>query len=264
MRHHPTGFALRTWRLTRFVLHLLRAMLIAACIFPWLERPARRQRLQSWSAQLLEILAIRLQFTGAVPAGDTALIVANHVSWLDIFAINSVHPTRFVAKSEIRTWPLIGWLCARGDTLFIHRHRRHHTREITHAMAAALTAGESFAVFPEGTTTHGDVLLPFHTSLLQPALVANASIYPVAIRYTRADGSLCVEADYEGEKNLLQSLLQLVTQPRVELQLQFLSPIAVAGMDRRGLADAAAGAIATALGLAAPNRRAGSARGLTA
>ena len=264
MRHSTTGLTRRVLRLTRFVLHLLGAMLIAACVFPWLARPARRQRLQQWSAQMLKILAIRLQFTGATPAGSAALIVANHVSWLDIFAVNAVHPTRFVAKSEIRAWPLIGWLCARGDTLFIHRHRRHHTREITQAMAAALTAGESFAVFPEGTTTHGDVLLPFHTSLLQPALVANACIYPVAIRYTRTDGSLCVEADYEGEKNLLQSLLQLVTQRQVELRLQFLPPIAVAGMDRRALADAAAGAIATALGLAAPSRRAGSARGPTA
>ncbi len=261
---HTTGFGLRALRLTRFVLHILRAVLIAACVFPWLERPARRHRLQQWSAQLLGILAVRRHVTGAAQYGGAALLVANHVSWLDIFAINAVRPTRFVAKSEIRGWPLIGWLCARGDTLFIHRNRRHHTREINQAMATALTAGESFAVFPEGTTTHGDVLLPFHTSLLQPALVAGVGILPVAIRYTRADGSLCTEADYEGDKNLFQSLLQLLTQPEVEVRLQFLPAMASAGMDRRGLADAAAADIATALGLAAPSRRAGSARGPTA
>jgi 1-acyl-sn-glycerol-3-phosphate acyltransferase len=124
-------------------------------------------------------------------------------------------------------------------------------------MAAAMRGGDAVAVFPEGVTTHGDVLLPFHASLLQSALVCDARIYPVALRYSRADGSLCVEADYEGDKTLLESLLQLITQPRVHLNLQFLPPIACAGMHRRELADEAAQRIATRLGLAAPYRRAG-------
>jgi 1-acyl-sn-glycerol-3-phosphate acyltransferase len=264
MRPPLTSVSTRVLRLTRFFLHLAEAMLVAALVYPFMARPARRRRLKHWSARLLRIFAIRLQVSGAPPASAAVLIVGNHVSWLDIFAINAVQPTRFVAKAEIRRWPLLGWLCGRGDTLFIDRRRRHHTREINQAMTAALRAGDAFAVFPEGTTTHGDVLLPFHASLLQPALASAARVQPVAIRYTRDDGSLCLEADYEGDKTLLESLLQLITQSRVHLHLQFLPPIECAGLHRREVADEAARHIATALGLAAPYRRAGSARGPTA
>jgi 1-acyl-sn-glycerol-3-phosphate acyltransferase len=234
--------------------------MVAAFVFPFIDRPARRRRLKRWSAQLLRILAIRLNLNGALPAGGGVLIVANHVSWLDIFAINAVQPMRFVAKSEIRRWPVIGWLCARGDTLFIDRARRHHTRDINRAMATALQAGDTFAVFPEGSTTHGDILLPFHASLLQPALTCEATLVPVALRYSRADGSLCTEADYEGDKSLVASLLQLVTQPRVHLDLHVLGAIECAGRHRRDLADEAARRIAARLGLAAPSRRAGKSR----
>jgi 1-acyl-sn-glycerol-3-phosphate acyltransferase len=263
--HRPiTGSGVRALRLLRFAIHLARALAIAALVYPFIGRPARRRHHKRWSAQLLRIFAIRLYVTGAAPAGGAVLIVANHVSWLDIVAINAVRPTRFVAKSEIRHWPLVGWLSVRAETLFIQRARRHHTHEINQVMAAAMQAGDAFAVFPEGFTTHGDVLLPFHASLLQPALACDAAIHPVAIRYSRADGSLCVEADYEGDKSLVESLLQLITQPRVDLHVQFLPPLACAGRHRRELADEAARRIANALGLAVPNRRAERSRGRTA
>jgi 1-acyl-sn-glycerol-3-phosphate acyltransferase len=260
----PTTTSVRTWRFVCVFAHLLRAVAVAGLIYPFINRAARRRRLRQWSARLLQILAIHLHSSGERPAAGPVLIVGNHVSWLDIFAINAVQPVRFVAKSEVRGWPVIGWLCARGDTLFIDRKRRHHTRDINHAMTEAMRGGEAFAVFPEGTTTHGDVLLPFHASLLQPALACAARVYPVALRYRRSDGSLCTEADYEGEKTLFESLLQLLTQRRVDLELVFLPPIDCTGMHRRELADAAAACIATRLGLAAPSRRAGTARGPTA
>lgn len=263
MTRHTTNAGTRWFRLLRFLGHLLHGVAVAAIVYPWIDRPARRRRLKQWSAKLLGILQIRLRVHGAPPAEGVVLIVSNHVSWLDIFAINAVRPTRFVAKSDIRRWPLIGWLCAQGDTLFIDRARRHHTRDVNAAMAAAMRAGEAFAVFPEGSTTHGDVLLPFHASLLQPALSCDAKIFPVAVRYSRDDGSLCSEADYEGEKSLAQSLLQLVTQQRVHLDLHFLPPIDCAGRHRRELADEAAQRIAATLGLADPSKRAETARGPT-
>lgn len=264
MQAPTTGVGVRAFRLAHFFTHLLRAVFVAALVYPFIRRPARRRRLKRWSAQLMHLLAIRLAVTGTPPGGGAVLIVANHVSWLDIFAINAVQPTRFVAKSEIRRWPVIGWLCARGDTLFIDRARRHHTRDINRAMAEAMQAGDTFAVFPEGSTTHGDILLPFHASLLQPALTCDARVYPVAIRYSRADGSLCTEADYEGDKSLAASVLQLVSQPRIHLDLHFLPAIECAGMHRRELADEVAGRIAARLGLDAPSRRAGKSRGRTA
>jgi len=260
MIRQTTSIGVRLLRLARFIVHLLHAVVVAALIYPMIQRPARRLRLKQWSVRLLHILAIRMRVHGVPPADGVVLIVSNHVSWLDIFAINAVRPTRFVAKSDIRRWPLIGWLCAQGDTLFIDRRRRHHTRDVNAAMAAAMQAGEAFAVFPEGSTTHGDVLLPFHASLLQPALTCDAKIFPVAVRYSRDDGSLCSEADYEGEKSLAQSLLQLVTQRRVYLDLHFLLPIDCDGKHRRELADEAARRIGATLGLAVPSKHAGTAR----
>jgi len=210
-----------------------------------------------FSRQLLVILGVRLTVSGEPPraADAPAMLVANHVSWLDIFAINAAHAMRFVAKSEIRRWPLIGWLCAQGGTLFIERAQRRHTLNINAQIVAGLKAGDTFAVFPEGAITSGDVVLPFHASLLQPALACNARLFPVAVRYTRADGSLCFEADYEGAKTLLDSLRLILTQPVIHVHLQFLPPLACDARHRRDLADDAAAQIAAALNLPAPQRR---------
>ena len=245
------------------MLHIARAMAAVALFFPFYGNARRMDYAQRWSRQLLRILAIRLTADGAPPRRHPVpvMIVANHVSWLDIFAINAVRRVRFVAKSEIRRWPVFGWLCAQGSALFIERTRRHHTAHINAQMAAALRQGDTLVVFPEGYTSAGDVVLPFHASLLQPALACDALLYPVAIRYTRADGSLCSEADYEGDKSMFGSLLLMVTQPVICARLQFLAPLACAGRHRRELAHEAARLIADALGVPAPRKRVGTAAG---
>jgi len=243
-------------RLVRVALHIARAAATAAVLHPRRDQTRRLEWVRGWSVRLLEILAVRIAIVGAPPyAGVPAMIVANHVSWLDIFAINAVHTARFVAKSEIRRWPLLGWLCEEGGTLFIERARRHHAAHINEQVAAALRQGDTFAVFPEGTTTAGNAVQPFHASLLQPALACNATLYPVAIRYTRADGSLCSEADYEGDKSVLDTLLRMITQPEINVRLQFLSPLTTTGNHRRELAHEAARLIARALDVPAPRRR---------
>jgi 1-acyl-sn-glycerol-3-phosphate acyltransferase len=241
--------------------HVLRAVAVAAAVFPFLSNAQRRLRVQRFSRQLLAILAVRVKVSGAPPraADAPAMIVANHVSWLDIFAINAAHAMRFVAKSEIRRWPVMGWLCEKGGTLFIERAQRRHTVNINARIVAGLKEGDTFAVFPEGTITAGDVVLPFHASLLQPALACNARLFPVAIRYTRADGSLCSEADYAGDKTLTATLRTILTQPVIHAHLQFLPPLASEGRHRRELADEAARLIASALNVPAPRRRTGKA-----
>ncbi len=210
-------------------MHLVQGVGAAALVLPFLGRARRVNYVQRWSASLLAVLAVRVEVAGVPPRGHTpAMIVANHVSWLDIFAINAAHPSRFVAKAEIRRWPIIGWLCAQGGTLFLDRTRRHHIAQINQQVGTALVQGDTFAVFPEGIISTGDVLLPFHAALLQPALACGAALHPVAIRYTRRDGSLCAEADYEGEKSMWDSLLLMVTQPQINVRLQFLPPLACA------------------------------------
>ena len=253
----------RALRFVRMMLHVLRAVAMVAMVFPFFGKAQRVAHVRRWSTQLLTILAVRVTVSGEPPrAGDApVMIVANHVSWLDIFAINAVQTMRFVAKSEIRRWPVLGWLCEKGGTLFIERAHRRHIARINAEVAAALTQGDAFAVFPEGVITAGDVVLPFHASLLQPALACNARLFPVAIRYTRADGSLCREADYEGDKTLMDALRLMLTQPVIHGHLQFLPPLACDGTHRRELAHEAARLIAQALNVPAPQRRSGKASG---
>lgn len=229
----------------------------AALVLPFLSAPQRRVRVQRFSRRILATLAVRVKISGAPPhARDApAMIVANHVSWLDIFAINSAHTMRFVAKAEIRRWPLIGWLCAQGGTLFIERARRRHTMRVNGQIVAGLKQWDTFAVFPEGKIGDGKVVLPFHASLLQPALTCNAKLFPVAIRYTNQDGGWCEEADYAGAKTLLDSLRLILTQPVIHAHLEFLPPMGTDGIHRRELAHAAAQVIAAALNVPAPRRR---------
>ena len=235
---------------------------MAAAVMPFLGRARRRAYVQRWSAHLLAVLNVRIEIIGKPPNRSApAMLIANHVSWLDIFAINSTHTVRFVAKAEIRRWPIFGWLCEQGGTVFLERTRRHNIAHVNQLMEVALLQGDAFAVFPEGMISSGDILRPFHGSLLQPAIACSATLHPAAIRYTRSDGSLCLEADYEGEKTMLGSLLLMVTQPVINAQLQFLDPLACAGRHRRELADAAAESIALALNLPAPRKHAGTASG---
>ena len=245
------------------MLHVLRAVVIAATVYPLLTQAQRGAHVRRWSKQLLAILAVRANISGAPPRAidAPAMIVSNHVSWLDIFAIDTVHAMRFVAKSEIRHWPVIGWLGEKAGTLFIERTHHRHIADINQQVAAALRQGDLFAVFPEGKITAGDVLLPFHASLLQPALACNAQLFPVAIRYTRADGSLCSEADYAGDKSLLDALRLMLTQPVIHVRLQFLPPLACNGAHRGELAHAAARVIASALNVSVPRRRTGKSSG---
>lgn len=248
---------MRVVRVLRLTGHVVQTAAVAAIVFPFLSAAQRRVRVRRFSRQLLAILSVRLKVSGEPPRAQDlpAMLVANHVSWLDIFAINAAHAMRFVAKSEIRRWPVIGWLGAQGGTLFIERAQRRHTVNINEQIATGLRAGDTFAVFPEGAITSGDVVLPFHASLLQPALACNAQLFPVAIRYTRADGTLCYEADYAGAKTLLDSLRLILTQPVIHVHLQFLPPLACDSRHRRDLAHDAAAQIAAALNLPAPQRR---------
>jgi 1-acyl-sn-glycerol-3-phosphate acyltransferase len=177
------------------------------------------------------------------------MIAANHISWLDIFVVMSVQPARFIAKSEIRDWPIAGWIVERAGTLFIHRARRHDTGRINEQVHAAFAEGACVGLFPEGTTTEGNQLLRFHSSLFQPAVVNEAVVHPVAIRYAHADGSACRAMAYVGETTFMQSLGLIIRQRDVVAHLSFAAPVPAAGSDRRSVARAAHERVASLLGL---------------
>lgn len=241
---------LRRWtRITRLALHLARGLAITALLFPLQSTQRRKREVEHWSLQLLGLLGVRLFLHGMPPpyAARPLMLVANHVSWLDIFAINAIVPARFVAKSEVRSWPLVGWLCARAGTLFIERARRHGTARINGAVGNALRAGDVLAVFPEGTTTDGSTVLKFHASLLEPALEADAVVQPIALRFERSDGTLCTEAAYDGDKSLWDTLLGMTSQREILAHVCFLEPIPPGEQHRRDLAREAREAIVLTL-----------------
>ena len=242
-----SSLATRGLRLARIVLHLLRGLLTAALLFPFYSRSRRRAAIKGWSGALLRILGVRMHVHDAPARVRPLMLVANHVSWLDIFALNAVLPVRFVAKSEIRGWPAIGWLSEKTGTLFIERGRRRDTARVNQLVAEAMLAGDVVAVFPEGTTTDGSQVQRFHSALLQPALIAEAGVQPVALRFAHSDGSLCVEAAYDGDKSLWHTLLQILAQPVIEAHLYFLPLLATDVAHRRALADDAQAAIASRL-----------------
>ncbi len=153
----PTPYGVRGWRCLRLGLHFVWGGLITAAIYPWINEAKRLRIKQRWSRRTLELLSIRIDAPPVdMPPG--CLIVANHISWLDIFAINAPRPAAFIAKSEVRRWPFIGWLSARNDTLFLHRSSRTHTLEINREIATRLRHKADIAVFPEGTTSDGTLL----------------------------------------------------------------------------------------------------------
>ena len=230
-------------RVSRLALHLVAGLLTAGLAFPLQSRAARRKTLQRWSARLLSILAVRLHVHGEPQRERPLMFVANHVSWLDIFAVDAVLPARFIAKSEIAAWPALGWLCARAGTLFIERARPRDMARISAEGAAALRAGDVLAVFPEGTTTDGTRVLPFRSSLLASALTAHASVQPVAIRYERADGSICVEAAYDGDRTLWDVVKGITGERSIDAHVWFLPPLTPDARHRRHLAAAARDAI---------------------
>ena len=223
------------WRLLRCLLHTLRGMLICALLFPALDEPRRMRHVGRWSAQMLALLGIACRVSGH-PHAAPVMLVANHVSWLDILAINAVQPARFVSKADVRHWPLLGWLVACAGTLFIERERKRDALRVVHQVAAALHAGEVVALFPEGTTSEGHGVLPFHANLLQAALSAHAPMQPIALRYVDAQAPVSAAAAYVGDTSLLESLRRVLLAERLQVQVTLLAALP-ATLDRRDAAE---------------------------
>ncbi len=173
------------------------------------------------------------------------LLVCNHVSWLDIPVLGALRPLRLVAKSEVRHWPLAGWLAARIGTLFFRRGAGD-LRHIGRQMAEVLEANQDLALFPEGTTTNGYDVRHFFPRLLAPALDPGRPIIPVAIRYLEP-GRLSPRAPFIGDDALLPHLLRLLPAPAIEVRVRFCTPIQTRERDRSDLSRAAHLAIRQAL-----------------
>lgn len=224
------------WRLSRTLGHLALGIVVVALRFPSRDAGGRHALIRWWSAKLLSTLGIGLTVHGAPRAGAT-LLVANHVSWLDIAAIHAVAPrARFVSKSDVRRWPLLGGLAAAAGTLFIERESKRDALRVVHQMAEALRAGDMVAVFPEGTTGAGRDLLPFHANLLQAAIATSTPAQPVVLRFHQPGHAFSPAAEFLGQTTLLQSLWRLACAQGLRVTVQLLDAEVTAHADRRALA----------------------------
>jgi 1-acyl-sn-glycerol-3-phosphate acyltransferase len=212
-----------------------------------------RERLKSsWAIALLASLGVEVEadLTHALPG---ALLVANHVSWIDIYVINAALPAAFVSKEEVRHWPLIGWLAAKNDTVFLRRGSRGHARIINQEIAGLLEKGRYVAVFPEGTTTDGTHLLHFHAALIQPALAAGRPVLPIGISYWEPDGQRSLAPRYDGTISLGECTRAILGRKRLIARLVTTPVCGMNGEDRRQVAATAREAIASAAGLPLPS-----------
>jgi 1-acyl-sn-glycerol-3-phosphate acyltransferase len=253
MAAHPTPVLLRLLRLIRLALHLWRGVVIAWLRYPRLSLTDQHAEKRRWSRKLLSLASVSVREVN-VPKKlpERCMLVLNHISWLDIFVIDAGFPATFIAKSEVRKWPVVGWLCTRVGTLYIERGKRAAARDARQSISAELGRGALIAVCPEGTTTFGRSLEPFHSALFQPALDAGATLQPIALRYLDAAGRHTDAAGYVGETSLLESIWSIVSTRHMVAELQFLAPISSYGQTRRDLARKAEAAIADALGVPVP------------
>ena len=245
----PTRALRRLWRIPRVTLHFLHGLGTVLFRFGSLDAHARRVRIRRWSRRLLHLLNVDIRMSGAL-AHPNVLVVANHVSWLDIFALHAVGPVRFIAKSEIARWPLIGRLVGGVGTLFIERARRSDTHRVNREVGGALAAGDIVAVFPEGTVTDGTKVLPFKGSLLQPIVDAEGHVQPVAIRYLSRTGEISRAPAYD-DVTFLHSFWRICGEPALVVDLIATPPLPAAGRQRRALAGESEAAIRAALALPA-------------
>jgi 1-acyl-sn-glycerol-3-phosphate acyltransferase len=233
------------------VLHLFWAVATAATVFPWLPERARLYLKARWSRQLLEELGVRIICGGVPPAHG--LLVANHISWLDIYAINAVAPTTFVSKDDVLHWPVIGWLAKRVGTLFLERGSRTAALRAKEHLVAELRTGRLVGVFPEGTTGFGDQVMPFHAALFQSAIDAEVGVTPALIRYTDGQDRPSLAAAYVGEISLWQCVRGIVTASGLTVRVAFLPAVETAGADRRHLAHHSHQLISHALAALTPS-----------
>jgi 1-acyl-sn-glycerol-3-phosphate acyltransferase len=244
---HPLlAVPLAFWRLLRMLMHVLMGYVLSYLSWRRLNEQGRHDVTLNWSRHLLLILGIRLDVTGHARAG-AKLVVANHVSWLDIVAINSTVPSRFVSKAEVSGWPLVGRLVTVAGTLYLVRERRRDAMRVLGLMCKALRQGHTVAVFPEGTTGTGEGVLHFHGNLLQAAIDAEVPIQPVALRYSDPAHIVSRRAAYAGDMTLMRSLWLIVTSRGLCVHVAILSPQSSQHADRRALAALLEGNIAGTL-----------------
>ncbi|MCW5653109.1 lysophospholipid acyltransferase family protein [Hydrogenophaga sp.] len=237
------------WRVVRATAHVVRGLWIIRTEFGRLTPPQTELLVREWSRQMLRIMGVELVVHGTPQAQGPLLQVANHISWLDILVMNAARPSRFVSKADARHWPLLGSLITGAGTLYIERESRRDAMRVVHHMAERLREGDVLSVFPEGTTSDGRTLLPFHANLLQSAISANAPVQPVALRFIDSrHGRLHDAPVFVGDTTLLGSIWATLCASGVRAEVRYGEPQHASGRDRRAWATDLRGEVERLLG----------------
>ncbi len=237
MPNPRTGCITQLQRGSRLVLKLLKGLLLIGCVFPHLRPSERDVIIESWCREVLDVLSVRVNLRGETPPGkvSSVLFVANHVSWMDILVMNACRRVRFVAKAEVRQWPLVGWMAIRTGTIFFKRTSQRELARVTKSIATFLRRGDCIALFSDGTRTDCASVHAFHSGLLESAIAAEALIWPVGIRYSRLDGSLGTDTPIVGSQSLIVSIMSVLDQPATLAQVSYTDPIESSAGDRHKL-----------------------------
>lgn len=221
-------------RLLRAIAHVFGGWWTIRARFPHLSVAEREVHVQQWAERMLNLMGISLTVQGTPPAHGPVLVVCNHLSWLDILTIHAARHVRFVSKSVVRHWPVIGALSTGAGSLYIERERPRDAMRVVHHMTEALRNGDVIAVFPEGTTSDGHGLLPFHANLLQAAISAGAPVQPAALRFAdAASGETSYAPRYIDDDSLLTSVWKTLKAPPLLAIVRFGESQSSNGRERR-------------------------------
>lgn len=245
MQHTP--LLIRYIRIVRIIVHTLVGLVIAAVFLPLVNSKQRSHIIRWWCRRLINCFNIQINVFGTPPdqATHNTMFVANHISWADIHALNSIIPVRFIAKLEIKSWPVFGYLVTKSGTLFINRTIRKDAARIVEITTDSLLDAENVCFFPEGTTSDGTHVLPFKTSIIQAAVDAKAQLWPFTIYYPTPDGQANLSMAYAGEISMIESMDQILRLRYPVVELHFLAPIACEGQTRQAVSHQARTAIVT-------------------
>jgi 1-acyl-sn-glycerol-3-phosphate acyltransferase len=200
---------------------------VTGVLFPLYLLTRWRGIVRGWYRAMAWIFGLRTTVRGEAPRG-VFLLVTNHVGWLDVFLIGSVVDVTFVAKSEVRQWPLMGTLSSSVGTIFVNRDSRADALRVAGSIEAALAAGKAVTLFPEGTSSDGRDVIPFKSSLLEPAVRAGRPVHYAAIAYASP------AAPWFGDVGFLEHFRTLIRVPSFDATVHFAG--SASGPDRKELA----------------------------
>jgi 1-acyl-sn-glycerol-3-phosphate acyltransferase len=238
------------WRLLCVILHIFAGLATCMIVFPWIGPAQRMGHIQRWSQRVLRTFGVTVEETGGLPVLPNALLVANHISWVDVFVINARYPSRFVAKSEVRGWPLIGPLSALAGTVFVARGRQSDLKRTVGELARKLRSGERIACFPEGTSAAQGDMQPFRANLFEAAIDARVPVQALAVSYVDDDGAPHPSVEYIAATSLAGSILAILAGQPIRARLHALPALATEGAHRRALAASSEGQVREALNAA--------------